>query len=224
MKKEFIKKIVTLGLLGTMIVPALAFADNSSTDIAVVPEDKPTVNRPIKGDLPPRPENENGRMPMRDDRGPQLGDRSLEIVTLYAPELLDQFETAMDSQKSIRDSISTLQKTKLEANQTAYRALLNTLKAGLENGTITRAEAQTQLEAFKTSGQAERDALRTEIEALKDTYKIDQEAHRTLMTTLKTAIDSSDEATIKASLNTLLEQLNQHIQYDQALYELFSSK
>lgn len=215
MKKRFIKKIAVLGLAGALIIPTLVFADDTTSTNTTIQADKPTLERPVK---------DNGRMPNGRERASGFEDRSLELVTLYAPELLGKFETAMDSQKSIRDSINTLQQSKMETKQAEYKTLLNTLKEGLEAGTLTRIEARTQLEAFKTSGQTERDALKTELEALKDAYKIDQEAHRILMTTLKTAIDNNDEATIKASLNTLLAELNQHIQYDQAVYELFSSK
>ncbi len=223
MKKRFIKKIAVLGLAGALIIPTLVFADDT-TNTTTNPTTKPALERPLKENPTDRPEKNIDRMPRGGERASGFEDRSLELVTLYAPELLGKFETAMDSQKSIRDSINTLQQSKMDTRQTEYKTLLNTLKEGLEAGTLTRTEAKTQLEAFKTSNQTEKDALRTELEALKDTYKIDQEAHKTLMIALKTAVDNNDEAAIKASLNTLLDGLNQHIQYDQAVYELFSSK
>ncbi|GAU75526.1 hypothetical protein [Fusibacter sp. 3D3] len=224
MKKEFIKKIAVFALIGAMLMPTMAFADNTANTVTAVPADTTTTERPVKGDLKDRPETDNKYMPRNGERGSQMGDRSLELVILYAPELLDSFEAASDLQKSIRDSIMALQKSKNEVKEADYKALLNTLKSRLEAGTLTRTEAQTQIETFKANDPTDREALKAERDALKTTYGIDRDSQKTLMTTLKTAIADEDEAAIKTALATMITQLQKRAEYDQAYYNLLSAQ
>lgn len=225
MKRNLIKKLATLGLIGAMFIPNLVFASDTVTSATTgAPADRPAANRPVKEGLKDRAEDLKDRMEKNQDRRDQFDDRTLELVTLYAPDLLESYQTVTDTHESIHDSLEALHKSDFESRADEFKTFLNSIKDQLTAGTITREEAKTQIDAFRKENDTERDALRTKLDTLKTTYGLDQEAHRTLMTTLKTAVDNNDEAAIKSALTSLLSELQKHVQYDQAVYNLLASK
>ncbi len=225
MKKNLIKKMATLGLIGALFIPNLVFAADTVTSASTkVPPERPTAERPLKEDLKDRAEGIENRMQKGQERRDQFDDRTLELVTLYAPELLDSYQAAMDSHDAIHDSLETLRKTEFENDSAAFKEFLTTIKDQLTSGTITREEAKTQIDGFREENKADREASKSEIEALQATYGIDPEAHRTLMDSLKTAIDNKDETAIKAALTSLLPEFQNHVSFDQAVYNLLISK
>lgn len=234
------KQMTVLALTGTMLCSMAVFADDTTTTTSSDTTSTQTVQKqkPEKGVRPdgtgeaPSGERPDGERPDHngsDMMGPQLE----ETVILYAPALAASYDTAIAAEKEAKDAIRELQKTKMDSttvdsSRTEYQALLTEIKEALLAGTMTRDEAKTKLDAYKTAQKAERDATKDssqdELKALKESYGITADAEKTLMDNLKTAITANDDTAISATITAIIDSINNHTAYDKAVYELLSSK
>ncbi len=202
---HMLKNVITFGLIGSLMLPIASFADNADATT--------TTEKPIKG----VEREHNGDFPGKGGHD-RLDARLDETIVLYAPELLDEYEQAVEAQKEIRDAISELNKSRFSSQTDGLKSLLTSLKDQLEAGSITRDEAKTQLEAFHETQKANRDSTKTEFDSLKETYNADKDSQKTLMENLKTAIEAEDDAAITSALSAIITALENRTASDQAIY------
>ncbi|MCD4712452.1 MAG: hypothetical protein K8R73_04145 [Clostridiales bacterium] len=139
-----------------------------------------------------------------------------EVINTYVPELLADYTSAWAEHDAIHIELQTIRTAAQENNRLEIEAII--AKATAKE--ITFAETRELLKAHHESNKADRETIRAEIEALKAVYGHDPEVVKSTVDTLKAAIETEETDTIITSLYTLLEMLEQHIQFDQMKLEL----
>ena len=206
------------GIVITLIFSLLAFSGLTYADTSTeIPRVQERANRLELGErLEKGLRPEQGQKPENGERQEIWRNNLTEVINTYAPEVLADFTSAWAEHDAIHVELQSIRIAAQANNQLEIDAI----KAKVVAKEITFAEAKELLKAHHESNRSNRDAIQAEIEALKAANGQDPEVVKETLSTLKMAIESEDADSIFASLNTLLEILEKHINFDQMKLEL----
>ena len=147
-----------------------------------------------------------------------------EVIGSYAPELQSSFDTLWDEHDALHTSLIAERERIVSVNAAEGKAFMDSIKASVLAGDLTREEAKAQIEAYRAGMKAEREATKSEIDVLKATYDVPEGTIKTLNDAIKTAVEADDATAVSVALTDLMNSLSQHLTFDQAKLELLVTK
>lgn len=228
-------KLVLLTALVTAIaLPSMAFADQKK-ETPVTPREKivlgekaaprenapkanPTEKITQKFDekrqaIEAKKEDRKGE---QEARQMQFRTKMTEIITVYAADLLDEFEGSWATLDGIREDLRDVHEQIRTKNMARNEAFMIDIRTKVQAGTMTKDEAKVAIQAFRATNEAERKVVRDTIEAMKLAAGITPEAHEALHDALMAAVEAKDAVAVKAALVAILDGLQDHIDFEQA--------
>jgi hypothetical protein len=179
----------------------------------------PSAQRPLKIE-----DRIHERFGQAQEKKEAYRDRFIDLVSEYAPELLDDFESFWTDHDEIHTLLMAERERIAESKKAESMAFFESIKARVTSNEITREEAKMELEAFHAAERAERESVKAEFDALKDSMDVPQEVVKNLHDSLKDAEEAGDVETMKEILMELIGYQPQHLAFDQAKLELMMTK
>lgn len=147
-----------------------------------------------------------------------------EVIGRYAPELQSSFDALWDEHDALHTSLIAERERIVTENAAEGKTFMESIKASVLAGDLTREEAKVQIEAYRAGLKAERDATKSEIDVLKATYDVPEGTIKALNDAIKSAVEADDAVAVTAALTDLMNSLSQHLTFDQSKLDLLMTK
>lgn len=122
----------------------------------------------------------------REQQRAQHQSETEDLFTQYAPELLDQYKTLETELETLHEA----NKPQLdETARTALKTFMDSIKAKIDNGDMTKEEAQTAIKAYREENNIQ---LPTRLNSEKSQHPQMSDEAKTYLNSIKSKVDSGD--------------------------------
>ena len=220
MKRKF-KNVMVLGLAIVLLaVPSLSFADVVTTGTMTGTGYQDKLNERLSEKLANIEEKGAAAIVKRD----AYRARMTEVINEFAPDLLATFESFWVSHDSVHTSLIAERERIANEQYAEAIAFSDSIKAAVLAGEMTREEAKTAIQAYRSEVKIEREATKAAIDALRLELDVPQGTVKAYHEALKAAVVAGDAASVELALLDLISIQPQHLAFDQAKLELLMSK
>lgn len=220
MKRKF-KNVMVLGLAIVLLaVPSLSFADVETTGTKTGTGYQDKLNERLSEKLANIEEKGAAALAKRD----AYRARMTEVINEFTPDLLATFESFWASHDTVHASLIAERERIANEQYAEAIAFSDSIKAAVLAGEMTREEAKTAIQGYRSEVKIEREATKAAIDALRLELDVPQGTMKAYHEALKSAVTVGDAALVEAALMDLISTQPGHLAFDQAKLELLMSK
>jgi len=219
--KSKLKNVMVLGLAIVLLaVPSLSFADVNVASVKTGPSFQDKLNDKLSEKLANIEEKGAAAIEKRD----AYRARMTEVINEFAPDLMGTFESFWADHDAVHAALIA-ERERIANEQFAQAiAFSESIKAAILAGEMTREEAKTALQAYRSEVKIEREATKVSLDALKAELDVPQGNMKAYHDALKMAVTAGDAALVESALQDLISTQPQHLAFDQAKLALLETK